>query len=83
VAAPLDLLLTEAAFGGLRRASPGGSGLRLAAELATKPRLVASRDGNGSANWAASRWASRRFSRPGEIAGSLIRAGPAIRCCAT
>jgi len=29
VAAPLDLLLTDAAIGSLRRLNPGGSGLRL------------------------------------------------------
>ena len=34
VAAPLDLLLTDAAIGALRRVNPGGSGLRLAAALA-------------------------------------------------
>ena len=43
VAAPLDLLLTDAVFGALRRVNPGGSGLRLAAALATRPRLVAGR----------------------------------------
>ena len=42
-AAPLDLLLTDAVFGALRRVNPGGSGLRLAAALATRPRLVAGR----------------------------------------
>ena len=39
-AAPLDLLLTDAATGMLRRMNPGGSGLRLAAALAVRPRLV-------------------------------------------
>ena len=43
VSAPLDLLLTEAAFGALARLNPGGSGLRLAAALASRPRLVAGR----------------------------------------
>ena len=43
VAAPLDLLLTDAAIGALRRVNPGGSGLRLAAALAGRPRLVAGR----------------------------------------
>ncbi|MDX6420334.1 MAG: poly[(R)-3-hydroxyalkanoate] polymerase subunit PhaC, partial [Trebonia sp.] len=43
VAAPLDLLLTDAAIGSLRRVNPGGSGLRLAAALAGRPRLVAGR----------------------------------------
>ncbi len=42
-AAPLDLLLTDAVFGALRRVNPGGSGLRLAAALAARPRLVAGR----------------------------------------
>src|SRR5262249_61936092 len=41
VTAPLDLLLTDAALGALRRVNPGGSGLRLAAALAARPRLVA------------------------------------------
>jgi polyhydroxyalkanoate synthase subunit PhaC len=40
VTAPLDLLLTDAALGALRRVNPGGSGLRLAAALATRPRLM-------------------------------------------
>src|SRR6266704_509339 len=42
-AAPLDLLLTDAATGMMRRMNPGGSGLRLAAALAAKPRLVVGR----------------------------------------
>jgi polyhydroxyalkanoate synthase len=41
VTAPIDLLLTDAALGALRRMNPGGSGLRLAAALAARPRLVA------------------------------------------
>src|SRR5580700_11176280 len=44
-AAPLDLLLGDAATGVLRRMNPGGSGLRLAASLAAKPRLMAGRGG--------------------------------------
>src|SRR5256885_16387545 len=40
-AAPLDLLLSDAATGMLRRMNPGGSGLRLAAALTARPRLVA------------------------------------------
>ena len=43
VAAPLDLLLTDAALGPLRRFNPGGAGLRLAAALAARPGLVAGR----------------------------------------
>jgi polyhydroxyalkanoate synthase len=46
VAAPLDLLLTDAALGVLNRVNPGGSGLRLAAALAARPRLVAVRTRN-------------------------------------
>jgi polyhydroxyalkanoate synthase subunit PhaC len=42
-AAPLDLLLTDAATGMLRRLNLGGSGLRLAAALASRPQLVAGR----------------------------------------
>jgi polyhydroxyalkanoate synthase subunit PhaC len=42
-AAPLDLLLSDAATGMLRRMNPGGSGLRLAAALTARPRLVAGR----------------------------------------
>ncbi len=42
-AAPLDLLLTDAATGMLRRVNPGGAGLRLAAALAARPGLVAGR----------------------------------------
>src|ERR1700760_1100650 len=42
-AAPLDLLLADAATGMMRRINPGGSGLRLAAALTTRPRLVAGR----------------------------------------
>ena len=45
-AAPLDLLLTDAALGALNRVNPGGSGLRLAAALAARPRLVAGRTRN-------------------------------------
>jgi polyhydroxyalkanoate synthase subunit PhaC len=41
--APLDLLLTDAAIGMLRRMNPGSSGLRLAAALAGRPRTVAGR----------------------------------------
>ncbi|HTZ27988.1 MAG TPA: hypothetical protein VMC83_28595, partial [Streptosporangiaceae bacterium] len=42
VTAPLDLLLTDAALGAIRRMNPGGSGLRLAGALAVRPSLVAS-----------------------------------------
>jgi polyhydroxyalkanoate synthase len=42
-AAPLELLLADAAIGMLRRVNPGGAGLRLAAALADRPGLVAGR----------------------------------------
>jgi polyhydroxyalkanoate synthase len=45
VTAPLDMLLAGAATSLLRRMNPGGSGLRLAAALAARPRLVARRGG--------------------------------------
>jgi len=41
VAAPLDLLRTDAALGALRRVNPGSAGLRLAAALAARPLPVA------------------------------------------
>lgn len=42
-AAPLDLLLTDGALGPLRRLLPAPAGLRLAADLARRPRTVARR----------------------------------------
>ncbi len=54
-AVPLDLLLTDAVLGALRRVNPGGSGVRLAAALATRPRLVGGRGGNCSAGAARAR----------------------------
>jgi hypothetical protein len=81
-AAPLDLLLTDAAIGMLRRLNPGGAGLRLAAALAARPRLVAGRGGQllgelgriavGTSQVQPSR-RDRRFTD---------RAGRAIRCYA-
>jgi polyhydroxyalkanoate synthase len=44
-AVPLDLLLADAATGMLRRVNLGGSGLRLAAALAARPRLLTTRGG--------------------------------------
>jgi polyhydroxyalkanoate synthase subunit PhaC len=82
VAAPLDLLLTDAAFGALRRANPGGSGLRLAAALAGRPRLVAGRGRQLLAELASiavgisqvqpSR-RDRRFADPGWAGNPLLR----------
>jgi polyhydroxyalkanoate synthase len=82
VAAPLDLLLTDAAFGELNRVNPGGSGLRLAAALAARPRLVASRTRNllgeltriaaGTSQIEPSR-RDRRFADPGWAGNPLLR----------
>jgi polyhydroxyalkanoate synthase len=64
--APLDLLLTDAAIGMVRRLSPGGSGLRLAAALARRPRLVA---GSGGA----------LLAELGRIAAGTSQVGPSRR----
>jgi polyhydroxyalkanoate synthase len=82
VAAPLDLLLTDAAIGALRRVNPGGSGLRLAAALAGRPRLVAGRGGQllgelariavGTSQVQPSR-RDRRFADPGWAGNPLLR----------
>ena len=81
-AAPLDLLLTDAAMGALRRVNPGGSGLRLAAALAGQPRLVAARGRQlmgelgrivvGSSQVQPSR-RDRRFADPGWAGNPLLR----------
>jgi polyhydroxyalkanoate synthase len=81
-AVPLDLLLGDAATGMLRRVNPGGSGLRLAAALAAKPRLVAGRGGQlvgelvriaiGRSQVQPSR-RDRRFSDPGWAGNPLLR----------
>ncbi len=81
-AAPLDLLLGDAATGILRRMNPGGSGLRLAASLAAKPRLVAGRGGQlagelariavGRSQVQPSR-RDRRFADPGWTGNPLLR----------
>src|ERR1700678_588105 len=81
-AAPLDLLLGDAATGMLRRMNPGGSGLRLGASLAAKPRLLAGRGSAlagelariavGRSQVEASR-RDRRFSDPGWTGNPLLR----------
>jgi polyhydroxyalkanoate synthase len=81
-AVPLDLLLTDAATGMLRRLNPGGSGLRLAAALAARPRLVAGRGRQllgelariaaGTSEAQPSR-RDRRFTDPGWAANPLLR----------
>jgi polyhydroxyalkanoate synthase subunit PhaC len=81
-AAPLDLLLTDAATGMLRRINPGGSGLRLAAALAGRPGLVAGRGRQllgelaritvGTSQVQPSR-RDRRFSDPGWAGNPLLR----------
>jgi polyhydroxyalkanoate synthase subunit PhaC len=82
VAAPLDLLLTDAAIGALRRVNPGGSGLRLAAALAGRPWLVAGRGRQllgelariavGTSQVRPSR-RDRRFADPGWAGNPLLR----------
>ena len=81
-AAPLDLLLTDAVFGALRRVNPGGSGVRLAAALAARPRLVAGRGRQllgemariavGRSEVQPSR-RDRRFADPGWTGNPLLR----------
>ena len=65
-AAPLDLLLTEAALGPLRRVYPGGAGLRLAAALAIRPQLIAGHT-------------SRLLGELGRIAGGFSAVAPSRR----
>jgi len=81
-AAPLDLLLADAATGMLRRVNPGGAGLRLAAGLAARPRLVAGRGtrlAGELARIAAGRSQvqpsrrDRRFADPGWAGNPLLR----------
>jgi len=81
-AAPLDLLLSDAATGMLRRINPGGAGLRLAAALAVRPRLVAGRGtrlAGELARIAAGRSQvqpsrrDRRFADPGWAGNPLLR----------
>src|SRR5580698_9112202 len=81
-AVPLDLLLSDAATGMLRRVNPGGSGLRLAAALAARPRLVAGRGRQllgelgriaaGTSQLQPSR-RDRRFADPGWAGNPLLR----------
>src|SRR6202046_1000330 len=81
-AAPMDLLLTSAAIGMLRRVTPGGSGLRLATALAGRPGLVASRSRRllgelariaaGTSQVQPSR-RDRRFTDPGWAGNPLLR----------
>jgi polyhydroxyalkanoate synthase subunit PhaC len=81
-AAPLDLLLADAATGMLRRMNPGGAGVRLAAALAVRPRLVAGRGREllgemgriavGRSQVEPSR-RDRRFADPGWAGNPLLR----------
>jgi polyhydroxyalkanoate synthase subunit PhaC len=81
-AAPLDLLLADAATGMLRRVNLGGSSLRLAAALAVRPRLVAGRGRQllgelgriaaGRSQVEPSR-RDRRFADPGWAGNALLR----------
>ena len=80
--APLDLLLTDAAIGMLRRVNLGGSGLRLTAALARRPRLVAGpgrrllgelgRIAAGTSQVQPSR-RDRRFTDPGWAGNPVLR----------
>ena len=82
-AVPLDLLLGDAATGMLRRLNLGGSGLRLVAALAVRPRLVAGRGrqlagelariGVGRSQVQPSR-RDRRFTDPAWAGNPLLRA---------
>jgi polyhydroxyalkanoate synthase len=82
ITAPLDLLLTDAAIGMLRRVSPDGSGLRLAAALARRPGLLAGRGRDllaelgriaaGTSPVEPSR-RDRRFADPGWAGNPLLR----------
>jgi polyhydroxyalkanoate synthase subunit PhaC len=82
LSAPLDLLLTDAVFGALRRLNPGGSGLRLAAALAARPGRVAGRGRRllgemariamGTSQVQPSR-RDRRFADPGWAGNPLLR----------
>jgi polyhydroxyalkanoate synthase subunit PhaC len=82
ITAPLDLLLTDAAIGMLRRLNPDGSGLRLAAALARQPGLVVGRGRGllaelgriaaGTSTVEASR-RDRRFADPGWAGNPLLR----------
>src|SRR5690348_12079098 len=81
-AAPLDLLLGDAATGMMRRMNPGGAGLRLAASLAARPRLVVGRGTHlagelaritvGRSQVQPSR-RDRRFADPGWAGNPLLR----------
>jgi polyhydroxyalkanoate synthase subunit PhaC len=80
--APLDLLLTDAAIGMLRRVRLGGPGLRLTAALARRPRLVAGSVGRllaelariaaGTSQVRPSR-RDRRFTDPGWAGNPVLR----------
>ena len=80
--APMDLLLTSAAMGMLRRVNPGSSGLRLAAALAGQSGLVAgsgfrllgelARIAAGASQVQPSR-RDRRFADPGWAGNPLLR----------
>ena len=82
VAAPLDLLLTDAALGPTRRFFPGVSGLRFTRALAGQPQLLAARLGGlagelgrivaGTSAVAPSR-RDRRFADPAWTQNPLLR----------
>ncbi len=90
--APLDLLLTDASIGVLRRVNPGGSGLRLTAALAARPRLVAGRGRRllgelariavGTSQVQPTR-RDRRFTDPGWAGNPLLRRAMQVYLAAT
>ena len=69
VTAPLDLLLTDAALGALRRVNPGGSGLRLAAALAARPFLVENQHQSARLRALVGRRRCRRVARRAGLGG--------------
>ncbi len=82
VAAPLDLLLTQAALGPARRLLPGMSGLRFATALARRPQRVAARVGSLGAELArvalgasdvAPSTRDKRFADPAWTGNPLLR----------
>ena len=82
VAAPLDALLVDAAFGGLRRLAPDMSTAKLAGRLATRPARTARRLGALAAELARIGWGAsdlapgardRRFTDPAWSGNPLLR----------
>ena len=85
LAAPLDALLIDAAFGPLRRLSPDASTAKLAGRLAAQPGSTAARLRSlaaelarvalGTSDIVPEKW-DRRFAEPAWTANPLPRRGP-------